>query len=485
MSETRSCFAFVLIGASGDLAKKITFPTLFALFQKNLLPQNSIILGYARSPLSRQDFLARVNANIKADQKDIDRFNSICQYLSGKYESAEDMAALDKHLCDIESNYEEANRIFYLAIPPNIFVDASRSVHSSAIAKKGWTRVIVEKPFGRDLQTSQELLNALSELFQESQMYRIDHYLGKAMVQNLMALRFANRVFEPLWSSQHISNVQIVFKEDIGVTGRGGYFDNYGIIRDIMQNHLLQILTLVAMEPPVDSSDDSIRDEKVKVLKAIEPLKVSDIVVGQFTAGKGQKGYLEEDDVPKDSVTPTFACAHIHIRNQRWEGVPFILRCGKGLDARKTEVRIQFKKVPGRFCDSFNTAQNELVIRVQPQEALYLKMMTKMPGLNNDFSRTELDLTYHSRFKVEIPGAYERLFYDVIQGHQSLFVRKDEVFGAWGIFTPVLHELETKRIKPEPYEFGSRGPQKAIDMIQQLGFIRDEVYNWSSEVDRH
>lgn len=322
--------------------------------------------------------------------------------------------------------------------------------------RRGWTRIIIEKPFGHDLDSSQKLSDHLASLFSEQQIYRIDHYLGKEMVQNLMTLRFGNRIFNPAWNRDNIASIQISFKEPFGTEGRGGYFDEFGIIRDIMQNHLLQILTLVAMEKPASCHPDDIRNEKVKALRCIKPLVLEDVVLGQYVGnpdGKGEEqfGYLDDPTVPSDSVTPTYAMGILRLNNERWDGVPFILKCGKALNERKAEVRIQFKDVPGDIFDG-KPKRNEFVIRVQPGEALYVKLMVKTPGMAFDMEETELDLTYGSRYEnVKLPDAYERLILDVFCGSQMHFVRSDELREAWRIFTPILHRIEKERIKPIPY----------------------------------
>lgn len=352
------------------------------------------------------------------------------------------------------------------------------------MADKGWTRVIVEKPFGKDSESSADLSNHLQKLFNEEQLYRIDHYLGKEMVQNLISLRFGNMIFGPTWNRDSIASVIISFKEPFGTQGRGGYFDEFGIIRDVMQNHLLQILCLTAMEKPVTTSPDHIRDEKVKVLKAVEELTLDDVVLGQYQGDpEGQDedsrlGYLDDKTVPAGSTCPTFAAAVLKIKNERWDGVPFILRCGKALNERKAEVRIQYRDVPG---DIFNgqTARNELVIRVQPNESVYAKVMTKTPGMSFTLEETELDLTYKSRYKdARLPEAYERLILDVFVGSQMHFVRSDELAEAWRIFTPLLHKIDNDKPKPIPYKYGSRGPQEADNMAARCGFTYTGRYKW-------
>ncbi|KAG0550713.1 hypothetical protein BDA96_01G362300 [Sorghum bicolor] len=296
---------------------------------------------------------------------------------------------------------------------------------------------------------------------------RIDHYLGKELVENLSVLRFSNLVFEPLWSRNYIRNVQFIFSEDFGTEGRGGYFDNYGIIRDIMQNHLVQILALFAMETPVSLDAEDIRNEKVKVLRSMRQLKLEDVVVGQYKGhskgGRSYPGYADDPTVPKGSVTPTFAAAALFIDNARWDGVPFLMKAGKALHTRRAEIRVQFRRVPGNLYrrnigTDLDKATNELVLRVQPDEAIYLKINNKVPGLGMRLDRSNLNLLYSERYRREIPDAYERLLLDAMEGERRLFIRSDELDAAWAIFTPVLRELEDRKVAPELYPYGSRGP---------------------------
>eukprot|EP01004_Peranema_trichophorum_P005098 NODE_3975_length_1250_cov_82.193434_g3487_i0.p1 GENE.NODE_3975_length_1250_cov_82.193434_g3487_i0~~NODE_3975_length_1250_cov_82.193434_g3487_i0.p1 ORF type:complete len:380 (-),score=81.28 NODE_3975_length_1250_cov_82.193434_g3487_i0:110-1159(-) len=345
--------------------------------------------------------------------------------------------------------------------------------------------MIVEKPFGRDLSSALSLANSLSALFTENQIYRIDHYLGKEMVQNVISLRFSNKVFSNVWSNHSISNVQITFKEPFGTDGRGGYFDQFGIIRDIIQNHLLQILTLVAMEKPKDLSADSIRDEKVRVLRSVRPLKLDNCVLGQYVRAPNGNGesYLDDPTVPKGSKTATFATIVMYLDNDRWEGVPFIMKAGKATNERKAEVRIQFKNELLPFGDPAH--RNELVLRVQPKEAVYLKVNTKSPGLStiSDLVQTELDLSYFSRFaELLLPDAYEALIYDVLCGQQGNFVRTDELIEAWRVFTPLLDEIESKQIDPIPYAYGTRGPKESDDLMFRVGFKPNLDYKWEPPV---
>lgn len=479
---------FVIMGASGDLAKKKIYPTLWWLFRDGLLPKKTYFVGYARSKLTVTDIQQRVQPYLKATEdqkKQLDAFFKNNIYVQGSYDKKEDFQKLNAEIQKLEKS-GSANRLFYLALPPSVYMSVTSNIRGSCMAhKENWTRVIVEKPFGHDLESSNELSKHLASLFTEDQVYRIDHYLGKEMVQNLMVLRFGNRIFSPLWNRDNIASVVISFKEPFGTQGRGGYFDNFGIIRDVMQNHLLQILSLVAMEKPVSTLAEDIRDEKVKVLKCISDISMENVVIGQYVGdpdgeGEAKIGYLDDETVPKDSKTPTYALAVLFINNERWDGVPFILRCGKALNERKAEVRIQFRDVAGDIFRPGQIQRNELVIRVQPGEAVYMKMMTKRPGMTFDCEESELDLSYSTRYKgVKMPDAYERLLLDVFVGSQIHFVRSDELAEAWRIFTPLLHEIEKTKPNLIKYKYGSRGPKEADELADAVGYKYTGTYVWA------
>ncbi|CAF2349008.1 unnamed protein product [Brassica napus] len=472
--QNQSTVSITVVGASGDLAKKKIFPALFALYYEDCLPEHFTIFGYSRSKMTDGELrnmvsntlTCRIDKRANCGEK-MEEFLKRCFYHSGQYDSQEHFTELDKKLKGHEAG-RISNRLFYLSIPPNIFVDAVKCASSSASSVNGWTRVIVEKPFGRDSETSAALTNSLKQYLEEDQIFRIDHYLGKELVENLSVLRFSNLIFEPLWSRQYIRNVQFIFSEDFGTEGRGGYFDHYGIIRDIMQNHLLQILALFAMETPVSLDAEDIRNEKVKVLRSMRPIQVEDVVIGQYKShtkgGVTYPGYTDDKTVPKDSLTPTFAAAALFIDNARWDGVPFLMKAGKALHTRRAEIRVQFRHVPGNLYNRNNTgcdldkATNELVIRVQPDEAIYLKINNKVPGLGMRLDRSNLNLLYSARYSKEIPDAYERLLLDAIEGERRLFIRSDELDAAWSLFTPLLKEIEEKKRIPEYYPYGSRGP---------------------------
>ncbi|XP_066598128.1 glucose-6-phosphate 1-dehydrogenase [Prorops nasuta] len=477
---------FVTLGASGDLAKKKIYPTLWWLFRDNLLPKTTTFFGYARSNLTLEELREKCSPYMKVKSDEAEKYEEFWKlnhYMAGSYDTREDFAKLNQEI-EKHENGIAANRLFYLALPPSVFEKVTVHIRNLCMGLKGWTRIIIEKPFGRDDMTSQRLSDHLASLFKEDQIYRIDHYLGKEMVQNLMTLRFGNRIFGPTWNRDNVASVQITFKEPFGTQGRGGYFDEFGIIRDVMQNHLLQILSLVAMEKPASCHPDDIRNEKVKVLRCIKSLELDNVVLGQYVGDPDSKdpearlGYLNDPTVPVDSNTPTYALAVLKINNERWDGVPFILKCGKALNERKAEVRVQYQDVPGDIFDG-KAKRNELVIRVQPGEALYIKMMTKSPGITFDMEETELDLTYCSRYKdLKLPDAYERLILDVFCGSQMHFVRSDELSEAWRIFTPLLHQIENQKVQPIPYKYGSRGPKQADEMAKRNNFAYYGSYKW-------
>ena len=474
-----------VIGASGDLAKKKTYPSLFALYQAGYLPEHAVVVGYARSQKSDDEFRAQIAGYIKVRADDADAaalkqaFLAKCIYRSGRYDAPEDVGAVGAEMALLEqaTGLDVANRLFYFAIPPSVFVPIGTSIKQAALATRGWNRLIVEKPIGHDLASFDALSKDMSALYNEDEVYRIDHYLGKEMVQNLLVLRFANATFEPLWNKHHISSVTITFKEDIGTQGRGGYFDSYGIIRDVMQNHLLQVLSLIAMEAPVLASGadyaNFIRDEKVKVLNCIQPIALEDTVLGQYTgdAAKNEPGYLEDPTVPQGSVTPTFATCVMYVNNARWDGVPFIMKAGKALNERKGEIRIQFRPPPGasHMFPGVHIPINELVMRLQPSEAVYLKVNVKSPGLATNAISSELDLSYSSRYaETEVPDAYTRLILDVLIGDPPLFPRSAEVELGWKILDPVL-DFWAEQGQPDQYVSGGWGPHNQYDITARDG----------------
>ena len=476
----------IVVGASGDLALKKIFPALFALYCQEYLPHEFHIVGFSRTPLTNDEFRNRVMARLtcrytpgeKCDEK-MATFLSRCTYVQGEYNSEESFRQLHAELRHLDDSGRE-NRMFYMSIPPFLFLDVAHALAKADLVHRGdgagWSRVVIEKPFGSDRQSSDDLTESMGKVFTEEQTYRIDHYLGKEVIQNLLVLRFANLIFDPIWNRNFVRSVQISWTEDIGTEGRAGYFDQYGIVRDVMQNHLLQMLALVAMDQPLSLSSQFVRDEKVKALRAVAPLKLEDMVVGQYAegelGGKQHVGYLGERGTPEGSITPTYAAAVLHINNRRWDGVPFFIIAGKALNTRMTEIRIRFQSVPSNiFQRNGNTlSANELVIRIQPDAGISLRVINKVPGLGIRLDETNLDLSYEAAYgNTEIPDAYESLILDVIKGDKSLFIRDDELEAAWDIFTPVLHEMDRIRLKPEPYPYGSFGPVKAQELFERYG----------------
>ena len=410
--------------------------------------------------MDREEYLKRVKSHIKTPTKEmedqLEDFCKLCSYVAGQYDQDDSFKDLNRHLEEIEAGRKQQNRVFYMALPPSVFITVSQHLRRNCYPKNGISRIVVEKPFGKDLSSSRDLQKALEPDWREEEIFRIDHYLGKEMVKNILILRFGNEFFGATWNRNHIDNVQISFKEPFGTEGRGGYFDEFGIVRDVMQNHLLQILCLLAMERPISFSSEDIRDEKVRVLRGIPNIEPKNVIIGQYgkSLDGSKPGYKEDDTVPKDSRCPTFCAMVAYIKNERWDGVPFILKAGKALNEQKTEIRIQFRDVTsGIFKD---IPRNELVIRVQPNESIYIKMNSKLPGLSMQTVSTELDLTYRRRFSdLKIPEAYESLILDALKGDHSNFVRDDELDASWRIFTPILHYLDSSTdIVPMEYPYG-------------------------------
>ncbi|ODV94323.1 hypothetical protein PACTADRAFT_70950 [Pachysolen tannophilus NRRL Y-2460] len=487
--EFKENTAIVVFGASGDLAKKKTFPALFGLYREGFLSPTTKIFGFARSKLSDSQFKERISGYFKlpneADKEKCSKFLELCSYVSAPYDKDDGYIELRNQIEKFETsrNVKESHRLFYLALPPSVFTvvatNLKKNVHPES---KGLARIVIEKPFGHDLESAKALTQSLAPIWKEEELFRIDHYLGKDMVKNLLVLRFGNEFLNSQWNKDHISSVQISFKEPFGTEGRGQYFDDIGIIRDVMQNHLLQVLTILTMERPVSFDAEDIRDEKVKVLKAFKPLNNQDILVGQYTKSEdGSKpAYVDDETVNPNSKCVTYAAIGCEIENERWSGVPIVLRAGKALNEGKVEIRIQFKAVPsGMF---HNISRNELVIRVQPNEAIYMKLNAKLPGVSTSTTLTELDLTYSNRYKdFYLPEAYESLIMDVLHSNHSNFVRSDELEVSWALFTPLLNYLESDNAPvPEKYPYGSRGPKNLSAFLQKHGYVfeSDDVYQW-------
>ncbi|TVP99709.1 MAG: glucose-6-phosphate dehydrogenase [Roseinatronobacter sp.] len=464
-------FDLVIFGATGDLARRKILPGLYRRWKEGQIPQGSAIIGAARSDLARADFRDMVRAALE-------------EFLARK-ELVEDSIASFLEMLDYvkvdakgDGGWEHLHgmmrkdivRAFYLSVAPALFGDIAQRLHQRGIADRN-SRIVVEKPFGKNLETALALNAALAEYFHEDQIYRIDHYLGKETVQNLMAVRFANILFEPLWNSQFVDHVQITVAETVGVDGRGEYYDSSGAMRDMVQNHLMQLLCLIAMEPPHCFEPDAMRDEKLKVIRALDPLKAGELVRGQYR-GRGDEDYLIESGNP-DSLTESFIAMKLHISNWRWKGTPFYLRTGKRLKSRVSEIAVTFKEPPHSiFGESNQWRENVLVIRLQPDEGMDLRVMIKEPGPGGmRLKDVALDMSFAEALgnDLDIPDAYERLIMDVIRGNQTLFMRGDEVEAAWAWVDPVIDGWEAREDQPEPYEPGSTGPEGALMLMHKDG----------------
>ncbi|GMG20567.1 unnamed protein product [Ambrosiozyma monospora] len=487
--EFKENTAIVVFGASGDLAKKKTFPALFGLFREGYLSKTTKIIGYARSKMTDEELRTRLIPFFKTTTEQsktlVADFLQLVTYVSAPYDQPEGYQKLNSIIekFDAERNVTESHRLYYLALPPSVFITVASNLKKYAHpGDKGLVRLIVEKPFGRDLKTSRELQRQLAPIWTEEELYRIDHYLGKEMVKNMLPFRFANNFLAACWNNNFVTSVQIAFKEQFGTEGRGGYFDSIGIIRDVMQNHLLQVLTLLLMERPRSADPEAVRDEKVRLLKCIKELDPKKVLLGQYTQSEdGTKpGYLDDATVDPKSKCVTFAAMCLEVDNERWEGVPIILRAGKALNASKVEIRVQFKGTTNGMYSE--VSRNELVIRVQPDEAMYLKMNTKVPGIKNETTTTELDLSYKDRYKnFYIPEAYESLIRDCLHGDHSNFVRDDELEVSWKLFTPLLNFVEGDDAPmPLPYAYGSRGPNGLNQYLANNGYVYENhsSYSW-------
>jgi glucose-6-phosphate 1-dehydrogenase len=481
----------VIFGASGDLAKRKLIPALYELALQNLLDEKSYVIGFSRSEMSDDQFRAEAKEAISkyARSKPLDenvwkKLQPRLFYLASDYGSDEGHAKCADRMNQLDKQFGTTpNRLFYISTPPATFAPIITCLGKRQAAKangSGWQRIIIEKPFGRDLKSAQALNALLLKDFHEEQVFRIDHYLGKETVQNLLVMRFANAIFEPIWNYKYIDHVQITVSETLGVEKRGGYYDKSGALRDMVQNHLFQLMALVGMEPPAALDAVSIRDEKVKVYKSIRPFDarhLDDFVVrGQYTAGEanGSKtpGYLKEKDVPADSKTETFVALKVFIDNWRWSGTPFYLRTGKYLPEKLSELVVRFRSPPlalfQKQCDS-PVYPNDLIIRVQPEEGISWRFNGKVPGGSMNIKPVMMGMEYKTTFNIEPPEAYERLIFDAIGGDQTLFIRGDETEAAWAVVDPIVHGWENSPAKPADYTPGSWGPQKAIDLIEHDG----------------
>lgn len=477
----------VIFGVTGDLSRKKLMPAIYDLANRGLLPPTFALVGFARRDWADEDFSQVVHDAVKQHartpfrQEVWDRLSEGIRFVQGAFDDEKAFEQLAETLTKLDAERGTGgNHAFYLSIPPKAFPQVLEQLSSTGLAKKAegyWSRVVIEKPFGQDLKSAEELNAIVNNVFPESSVFRIDHYLGKETVQNILALRFANELFEPVWNSHYVDSVQITMAEDIGLGGRGGYYDGVGAARDVIQNHLLQLLALTAMEEPVSFSPDELQAEKIKVLSAstlAEPLDQT-TSRGQYTAGwqGGERvvGLLEEEGFSQTSITETFAAITVDIDTRRWAGVPFYLRTGKRLGRRVTEIALIFKRAPHLPFDATMTeelGQNALVIRVQPDEGITLRFGSKVPGNQMEVRDVSMDFSYGSAFAEESPEAYERLILDVLLGEPSLFPVNKEVELSWKILDPAL-DYWGSHGKPDPYESGGWGPDSAFEMLRRTG----------------
>ncbi|HHV6871306.1 glucose-6-phosphate dehydrogenase [Haemophilus influenzae] len=482
MQTDNNCI--VIFGASGDLTHRKLIPALYNLYKIGRLSENFSVLGVARSELNDETFREKMREalihNEETTPETLDAFCSHLYYQAVNTSDAQDYGKLVPRLDDLHDKYKTCgNTLYYMSTPPSLYgvIPECLAAHGLNTEEYGWKRIIVEKPFGYDEKTAQALDIQIHRFFEEHQIYRIDHYLGKETVQNLLVLRFSNGWFEPLWNRNFIDYVEITGAESIGVEERGGYYDGSGAMRDMFQNHLLQVLAMVAMEPPAIINANSMRDEVAKVMHSLRPLTSEDmennLVLGQYTAaeinGKMEKGYLEEKGVPADSRTETYIALRCEIENWRWAGVPFYVRTGKRLPARVTEIVIHFKTTPHPVF-SQNAPENKLIIRIQPDEAISMRFGLKKPGAGFEAKEVSMDFRYADLAGAQVLTAYERLLLDAMKGDATLFARTDAVHAAWKFVQPIL-DYKANGGRIHEYEAGTWGPVAADKLIAKQGKV--------------
>jgi len=483
--------AVVIFGVTGDLTSRKLIPAIYELYKSDRIPADLYIIGFARRDWDdsylKEIFYESIksgstnNQNNK-NEEDFSKLFNNSKYIQSTFDDLNGYQVLKEYL----SKNNIKNVLYYLATPPESYEVIIELIGNSELAHHvpGWTRIVIEKPYGQDLETAKNLEKLVHKVFDEKQIYRIDHYLGKETVQNILVLRFANGIFEPLWNHQYVDHVQITVAETVGVGTRAGYYENSGVIRDMFQNHLMQLLALTAMEAPVGFTADCVRDEKVKVLRALRPYDAKGVLENtfraQYTSGylNGERviGYKDENGVARDSITETFLAARVFVDNWRWSGVPFYLRSGKRLPKRMTEIAIQFKQIPLSLFNWHNMAgdaPNVLVMKLQPDEGVTLTFGAKMPGHVNQISPVEMNFDYEESFDIQIPEAYVRLIQDALYGDATLFTRSDEVISQWGYINRIIDGWDQDNRKNLPvYEAGTWGPP-GVDF-----FIRGDNRHW-------
>ncbi|HET7677748.1 MAG TPA: glucose-6-phosphate dehydrogenase [Candidatus Limnocylindrales bacterium] len=486
----------VVFGATGDLAHRKILPALYNLRRAGLLPPETSLLAYARRPYTNESYRAEMReavsrySRVPLEEALWDDFAAGIHYQQGDFSDPAAYRALAERIDEVDQGRGcQGNKLFYLATPPSSYTEIIENLGRAGLQREGrggnWARIVVEKPFGHDLDSAGRLNLEVTSVFSESQVYRIDHYLGKETVRNLMVFRFGNGIFEPIWNRRYVDHVQITVAEDLGVEERGSFYEEAGAARDILQNHMLQLLSLVAMEPPIAFEADALRDEKVRVLRAVDPdwdeeRVRHDVVRAQYgpgwVGGAAVPGYRDEAEVARDSTTETFVALKLEVQNWRWADVPFYLRTGKRLPKRATEIAVQFKRPPLMlFRESVSEPEpNLLALRIQPDEGILLRFAAKVPELGLDVRSVNMDFTYGTSFTTDAPEAYETLLLDAMLGDASLFTRADEVEAAWGIVTPILvgwaeADAEEAGSDLARYEAGSWGPESADRLIERDG----------------
>ena len=481
----------VIFGASGDLTKRKLLPALYRLTQERLLPAEFAILGFSRSPMSHEEFRGKMKDAILtySEAKRVDEavWQSFAQgiyYISGDINDPDCYKRMNGLLDQIDRERGTAgNRVFYLSVAPSLYSEAIEQLGAADLARPkpgSWTLIIIEKPFGHDLESAKQLNTDVAKVFEEEQVYRIDHYLGKETVQNLLVFRFANGIFEPIWNHRYIDHVQITNAEAIGVEGRGGYYETAGVLRDMIQNHVFQVLSLVAMEPPISLSANAVRDEKIKAMQAVRPIPVEAVaeyvVRGQYgpgsVGGKEVPGYRQEQDVNPESATDTFVALKLYFDNWRWAGVPFYIRSAKRMPKRVTEIAIHFKQAPHLLFRNIPSQQlepNVLVVRIQPDEGITLRVGAKVPGQITRIRWVNMDFRYGASFGVSSPEAYERLLLDCILGDSTLYARRDMTERGWEIVMPILEAWQSAKPSFPNYEAGTWGPEAADELLEKDG----------------
>ncbi|MCK5811603.1 MAG: glucose-6-phosphate dehydrogenase [Clostridiales bacterium] len=473
---------FVIFGGTGDLTKRKLIPALYNLEIEKKLSEKFIIVAIGRRDYTTEFYRKQMKEAIiefsgdTFNEKDWNKFVIKISYLRFDFShTCEGYTILDKYLSKIDKeNGINGNRIYYLAVPPSSFEPIINNLHcrKMLLNKDNWQRVMVEKPFGSNLKSARELNENISKSIKEKNLFRIDHYLGKEMIQNIMAIRFGNSIFEPLWNHQYIENIQIISSETIGVKSRGSYYEATGVLKDMLQNHILQMLSLIAMEPPISLLPEEIRDEKVKAIKSLRidhGEKVEDtIVLGQYGESPSHIGYRDEDNVNSKSKVPTFIAMKAYIDNFRWSGVPFYIKVGKGLPEKETKIIIQFKKLPGinHYEEFNNTKPNMLVIRIQPNEGIYFQINAKTPGNEFKVNSVEMDYCQKSAISSNSTAAYERLIIEAIRNNSSLFTRWDELEYSWKYIESIEQAIKSYNYQYPNYVFGTEGPTMADKLLE-------------------